>query len=211
MSRNNDSSLKQLSKIYTDDNIYEEIIDMFARGHSISQVVDALKKMNVVVSEEEIEKFYANNIIKISDKIDKISAEVPQKIFRSKAAFRIIELNKIIEILMNAIEMEKDSGRSSNLQRLVSSYLQAVKELKEELNSVISSSIGNMWSDVMKKANPEQKKKLMEKILEIENLINEIMNDSENTVRETVSFLHSTDISEDVMDADFDVSQEGDV
>ena len=93
---------------------------------------------------------------------------------RSKKAYRIGELDKLISVIFEAIPGFMVGKNPSVAIRLMTTYLQAMKQLAEEAGDFTAGDIENKWIQLMGDADLEQKKQLTEKLLDLEQLAKDI-------------------------------------
>lgn len=156
--------------------VRELTLQLCAEGNTDLQVAQHLRESGLVMqcTQEDIKYYRTANAPEIAAYIEKNSKALFGKIARTKKAYRVGELDKLLGLLIEKIPAWLDAKPNIAAQ-LMKVYLQGSQQLAVETGDLMGATEPkNQWIEMLQQANPEQKEAIMKALLELDTVSKQI-------------------------------------
>ena len=162
--------------VYQSQEAESEMTMLCAQGYPDEDVAKHMRLSGLVsqLTDEDVRMFRKHSAKSITQFSDKSIKDLISRVPRSKKAYRIGEIDKKLSIIADAITPDMVSDKPLWAARLMTTYLQAMKQLAEEAGDFSGGEVENKWIQLMGEADLNQKKQLTAKLLELEQLAKDI-------------------------------------
>ena len=153
-----------------------------AQGYPDADVAEQMRVSGLVnqITPEDVKKFRQHSAKAITQFAERAVKDLISRVPRSKKAYRIGEIDKLVTFIAEAIPAYLLGDKPLWAARLMTVYLQAMKQLAEEAGDFTGGETENKWIQLMGDADLDQKKELTAKLLELEQLAKDIQKRKED-------------------------------